>query len=289
MKIRTSIVVLLPLTSCIETGQDQTNIPLFVAGRDISEPIVVEGDVELWLDRAELAFGPLYLCAGTTAGDLCDTARLEWLDAVVVDTMEVEPIRAGDLIGTTGPVASWMYDLGISSQLTQPDPVVLRAAASLDDASFVVEGRALIGDIELPFSASIPIQQTDNTELGIPVVRKSVSETFFRDVASDEPGLVVRFDPAAWVSGIDLTPYVTREQCSPAGAAIVCDSRIERVCNNDGTELSSVDCGAVGQVCLPDRGCAERLDIGEDTEAFRSIRNALLSGERPSFAWMSAP
>ena len=82
------------------------------------------GDVSVTIDRADLAFGPLYLCAGATAGDLCDTARFEWLDSAVVDTTLSDPVKVGELSGVTGTVRSWMYDLGLSSQLTREAPFI---------------------------------------------------------------------------------------------------------------------------------------------------------------------
>jgi hypothetical protein len=205
-----------------------------------------------------------------------------------VNTLASEPTTAGELVGITGPVQSWMYDLGISSQLTRSTPFILAAASELGGASFVLEGRAAVGGLELPFSASVPLQQTDDTELGVPVVRKSTSDSFFRDVGDDESGLVVRFDPGAWVRRIDLRPYVTADACVPAGPAIACDEAVERTCA-DGAELSRRDCSELGQVCVPSQGCRERLTIEGDTEAFRSLRNELVSGARPTFEWDYVP
>lgn len=270
---------------CADTGQDRLEVPLFVAGSDISEPIVAVGGVALSIERADLAFGPLYLCAGATAGDLCDTARLEWLDTVVVDATLPEPVRAGDLTGVTGPVRSWMYDLGISSQLTRAQPFVLDAAAALDGASFVVAGQASLAGLRVPFSASIPIQQSEATELGVPVIRKSTSEAFLREESAGEGALLVRFDAAAWLRGLDLRPYVEDTTCSSGGPALVCAGAVEQSCAPDGTRSSTRDCAALGQVCLIARGCAAELTIEPDSEAFRSLRNALLSGSRPTFEW----
>jgi hypothetical protein len=287
MKMKTALLVL-AISGCAETGQDRIHVALFVAGTDVSEPTVAVGDVLVTIDRAELAFGPLYLCAGTTAGDLCDTARLEWLETVVVNTMAPEPAAAGELVGITGPVQSWMYDLGISSQLTRSTPFILPAAGELGGASFVLEGRAAVAGIELPFSAAVPIQQTDDTELGVPVVRKSSSDSFFRDVRDGELGLVVRFDPGAWVRRVDFRPYAAAETCVPVGAAVACDGTVERSCEGE-TELSRRDCSELGQVCLPGLGCADELSIESDSEAFRSLRNELVSGGRPSFEWDYLP
>lgn len=281
-------VIVAAAGGCAETGQDRTRVPLFVAGTDVSEPILAVGEVPVTIERAQLAFGPLYLCAGATAGDLCDTARLEWLESIVVDTTDSQPAAAGELFGITGPVRSWMYDLGISSQLTRTTPFVLDAASELGGASLVIEGRAVVDGIELPFAGSVVIQQTDETELGVPVVRKSASEAFFRDIGTEESGLVVRFDPGAWVRGIDFRTLVATDTCSAAGPAIVCDGTVERTCE-DGTELSRRDCGELGQVCSPEQGCSDGLTLEPSSEAYRSVRNALVSQGRPSFEWRKLP
>ncbi len=273
---------------CAETGQDRATVPLLVAGTEISGPIEALLEVPVTIERADLAFGPLYLCAGANAGDLCDTARFEWLDSVVVDTTEPEPVLIGQLTGVTGTVRSWMYDLGISSQLTRLEPFVLDAASELGGTSFVLEGVADVDGIEIPFVASVPVQQTDDTELGVPVVRKSTSEVFQRDVSDEESGLLVRFDPTTWVQGIDFRSYITNEVCAEDSPVTVCDGLIERSCEA-GSEVSSRDCGELGQVCLRDQGCAQQLIIESDSQAHRSLRNALLSGVRPSFSWDKIP
>lgn len=287
MKARLALaLVAVSGAACVETAQNRTGVPLLVAGTDTPQAVIAVGEVPITIARADLAFGPLYLCAGATAGALCDTARLEWLEAVVVDTTAAEPKPAGTLVGTTGNVQSWMYDLGISSQLARAEPFVLEAAQELGGASLVVAGSALVEAIELPFVASVPIQQTEDTEPGVPVVRKSTSDPFFRDIGVGETGLVVRFDPAVWVRALDFRPYVAADVCAPTAPAIVCDGTLERRCKGD-TELSNRDCSELEQVCLPDQGCAERLSIEPGTEAYRSLRNAIVSGRRPSFEWTS--
>jgi hypothetical protein len=283
------IVAAIACAGCADTGQEQVQVPLFVAGSDVSEPLIAAGNVLVTIERADLAFGPLYLCAGATAGDLCDTARLEWLGTTIVDTTNANPKRAGELRGVTGAVRSWMYDLAISSQLTRSQPFVLDAARDLGNASFVLAGRANVDGVEIPFSASVPVQQTDATEFGVPVVRKSTSDAFFRDVTPREPGLVLRFDPGPWLRGIDFRPYVAHDACASGGPTVACAGATESTCDDTGVELSSRDCGELGQVCLPGRGCAKELAFAADSEAFRSLRNALVSGARPTFTWDYLP
>src|SRR5690606_17259403 len=102
--VRLCCMVTVGALGCADVGQKNETITLFVAGTDLSEPVIAVGEIEVLVDRADLAFGPLYLCAGATAGELCDTARLEWLDSVVVDTTSPEPMQVGELTGVTGHV-----------------------------------------------------------------------------------------------------------------------------------------------------------------------------------------
>ena len=115
---RLTLVICLALCGCGEQQQQRVSIPLYVAGTTLSKPVEARGGVRLNISRAELAFGALYLCAGASAGDLCESARLEWLGSALIDTLDASPQEVGALTGVTGPVRSWMYDLGLSSQLT---------------------------------------------------------------------------------------------------------------------------------------------------------------------------
>ncbi len=271
---------------CIGTSQEEVQIPILVAGTDVSDGATARDAVRVTITRANLAFGPLYLCPGNQAGALCDTARLEWLDSVVIDTTNPEAVDAGELIGISGPVRSWMYDLGISSQLTREDPFVLDAAMELGDASLLLEGAAEAGGQLLPFSASVPVQQTGDTELGIPVIRKSTTDPFSHDVAGDEAGLVVRFDPRSLFVNVDFGAYVEDVACAPDGPEVRCGGSVEQRCAPDGSIATSRDCADEGQVCVAGVGCANEIEIDASSEAFRAIRNGLVSGRRPTFEWL---
>ena len=282
------ITAMAMIASCVETGQQQVEFPLFVAGSTVAEPIIAVGDVPIVLDRADLAFGPLYLCAGASAGELCDTARAEWLGSVVVDTLDPSPVQAGQMSGVSGTVRSWMYDLGISSQLTRDDPYVLEAARQLDGFSLILEGKATVDQVELPFRAELAIQQNSETELGVPVIRKSASENFFHDITGDEEGLTVRFDPVPWVSNVDFRYLLSSGTCAEQSAGFVCDGLLEKRCDEDGV-AETRDCSDSGQVCGTQSGCTDSLEIQTETEAYRMIRSRLTSGARPVFVWQNAP
>jgi hypothetical protein len=233
---------------CVDPGQHHVELPLFVAGSEGSRQVIARGDIPVTLDEAKLAFGPLYLCAGFQAGELCDTARLEWLGSSVVDALSPQPVLIGRLHGVTGAVRSYMYDLGISSQLTRAEPFMLDAATELGGVSVRIAGRAQLGELEVPFVALIPIQQSSQTERGVPVVRKGSNQAFFHEVERSEAGLLLSFNPAPWVAGVDFRPLFSDAE-----------------------------------------GGATELELHPESEAFRSIRNAVVLEGRPQFGWGFLP
>jgi hypothetical protein len=243
------------LLSCGEAGQSRVSVPLYASGVELSEPIEARGGVTLTLTRAELAFGALYLCAGVSAGDLCESARLEWLDSAVIDTLDPTPQTLGTLTGVSGSVRSWMYDLGLSSQLTAEEPFVLEASKELGGYSFILEGVAELDGARASFSARVKIQQSDDTELGVPVIRKSSAERFEHEVDAEESGLLLKFDPRPWLSGLDLNSYLSGVACEE----VPCEP----------SELT--------------------FEITSPSEAHRALRIALLTRGRPTFTWGYTP
>ncbi len=197
--------LVLVTAGCIDTGQAEVSFPLRVAGvagRDRGE---TPDGWSIELAQAQLAFGPLYLCPGFTAGALCERARMEWVDSTVVDALDPDPRDAGSLDGVTGFVRSWMFDLGITSLLTEQTARVLPSAESLGGNSVRIEGVATRDGTSIPFSIALAIQQSDDTEIGVSVVRKSTSDTFEHDITESDTGLTVRFDPIGWLTGVDFT------------------------------------------------------------------------------------
>ncbi|MEZ4445124.1 MAG: hypothetical protein R3B72_38985 [Polyangiaceae bacterium] len=193
------------LAGCGRPGAVETSIPLMVAGTELEAPIEGRDGWSIELSRADLAFGPLYLCSGVKAGDLCETARAEWVDSIVVDVLDPEARYVGDLHGSTGWTRSWMYDLGIVSLLAKQNAEPLSAAEALGGVSLVLEGTASKDGAISPFLARAPIQQEEGTEKGVPVVRKSAADPFEHEITGEDERLLVRFDAASWAREIDFT------------------------------------------------------------------------------------
>jgi hypothetical protein len=274
--------------SCIDTGQQDVAIPLWVSGSSTTNTVSSTGDWAIELEQAQVAFGPLYLCAGYQAGALCDTARVEWVESVVVDALDPAPHEAGQLTGVSGVVRSWMYDLGITSLLTQQRPEALSAANSLGGNSVRIAGVAVKGARRVPFAIAMPVQQEEATEIGVSVVRKSTTEVFEHEIRGDEQALTVRFDAAPWVREIDFESLVEDASCMATGAPRVCAGNVELTCDASGATIVQRDCGQTNQTCVRAQGCVERVSFSPESQGFRAVKAALVAGARPSFEWMFA-
>lgn len=275
----------LALCGCIDTSVEATTIDLAVAGSDATAPFEGRNGATITLERADVAFGPLYLCSGVTAGALCDEALAEWREAAVVDALDPSPVDVGVMDAITGTTRSYMFDYGIVSRLTSAAPLVLPAAESLGGASVVIEGRVDVDGQTVPFSLAMPITQGPEAEQGVSVVRSNEAEGFEHDIAPDGGSrLVVTLDPRAWLATADFAALVQDEACAP-GAGVVCAGSVEQTCAADGSVMEARDCGEAGQVCLRDTGCADRADVDPTGQIGRSLRNGLTAGERPSFTF----
>jgi hypothetical protein len=236
------------LLSCGASPQDVVEIPLVAFGRDASSWETNE-EMTLSLTRADVAFGPLYVCAGVQAGANCDTARLEWRESAVVDALSEEPQQLGILEGVSGTVRSWMFDYGITSLLTENAPKILSAAHELGGVSLVLEGKAVLSGTEVPFSVEVVVQQEDTAERGVPVVRKSSSDVFSGEVTVDTEVLEVRFDPTVWAAALRRSYFEERAANCEVGA---------------------------DETCSP-------VEFEPSSRAAQVIRHAMTSGSRPLF------
>jgi hypothetical protein len=279
----------LAVASCADVGQDAASIPLRVGGSSVGSPISAASGWTIELTRADLAFGPLYLCAGYQAGSLCDTARAEWIETAVVNALDANAHDVGVLTGVTGNVRSWMYDLGITSLLTKQTPEPLAAADMLDGNSVRLEGVARKAPHAIPFLLAIPIQQDEATEIGASVVRKSGGDRFDHEITGDEAAFTVRFDPSSWMKDVDFEALVEDSTCAAGGPAVVCANTIELQCSSAGAIDSQRDCAVEGLACLRGVGCTDRTAFAPGSQGARAVRTALVAGVRPTFEWSDAP
>ncbi|QQR90621.1 MAG: hypothetical protein IPJ88_02440 [Myxococcales bacterium] len=241
-----TLILLLQLTACIDTGQEQISFPFSVAGTEHKDGFEGRNGWIITLQRADLAFGPLYLCAGTRAGELCENARGQWLQSVVVDALNAEAQPAGTIEAYSGTVRSWMYDLGFASLLTQEDSLELQAAKDLGGSSLRISGTAEQGATIIPFTGNLRLVRQEETEQGVSLVRSSSSDVF-ENTLSQSSELHIVFDASAWFASLDFANVAQSAGC------------IDSLC--------------------------EEQDLAEHEQALRALSNDIVAGQRPSFQW----
>lgn len=269
--------LLLVAFGCSDPGPRPIEVPLTVSGDSSSATIETALGPALRLEEARLAFGPLYFCAGPSGAASCDVARLEWLETAVVDLLDDATRPAGTLRGTSGHVASYLCDLGISSQLTDDEPFVRDAAAELGGNSLVLRGSVEWGSRRLPWSASLVLAQTDATVQGTPLIQSSQSQRLAQDITDDLARVNVRFSASKWLTAVDFSPYFAEEPCF--AGTVVCQGDSMVACSESAEPEETTDCLAQGQVCLPGIGCQDELVLGD--AALRTLKANVISGLGP--------
>ncbi len=272
------------LGGCIDTSVEATTVALSARGdADADAPFDGRNGATITLQRADLAFGPLYLCAGVQAGEHCDEALAQWTDAAVIDALSPEPQALGPMEAITGTARSYMYDLGITSLLTRDEPLVSEAAGSLGDASVVIEGTAELDGQALPFTVRVRVEQDAEVEQGVPVIRSAEADGFEGALLPDDASsLEVAFDPRPWLATADFASLFEDRPCAP-GVPIACAGSLEQTCDADGALVTSRECADLGQACLRGVGCAASLEVGPDSQIARALRAGVEAGARPLF------
>ncbi len=200
--------------ACGTTGAEPFAYPIAVTGAGASFPI---GDWQVTLERAELALGPIYLCAtAADSPDLCAVAQGEFTDVAVVDLLAAAPQAIGEVDSLAGDVRSAMLDYGISWFTTQ---TAATAGSELGHSAHLT-GTAIRGDITLSFDALVDV---------VPPLRGSPALVGVRarvDAPDETSRLLLRINPGAWLLGVDFDalaaqgPSVEIRPGDPAHAAI---------------------------------------------------------------------
>ncbi len=203
--IRDLSIGLLPalLGACGDTGRAELSLPVFAEGTKARD-VEIEG-ARIRLTQAEIAFGPLYLCATESAeSDLCETALAELLSTQTCDGLSPRQQPFPELAGTTGKVQSGFFDYGITWGLTQQMP-------SPNKGSVRGHSARLRGQIELDdgpsfaFHADIDIEPLSAGDAAVNGLRTR------HDLTTDTQSLTVLFDPNAWLRRIKLAGILMLE------------------------------------------------------------------------------
>jgi len=260
----------LGLLACTESATVPVSLELRVSGGP--GVTTLPDGTRLALSRADLAFGPVYLCAGAQAGATCDTALGEWRSAEVVDTLDPAERTIGELEGYSGRALSYMHDCGLVSLLTRDEPLVLPAADDLGGRSVVIEGTAEVdgGDTLVPFRLELTLASSTEVDRGQPVVRSSPGD-FDAVVDGDHSTLRARFTPADWLTGLDRAAFWQESSCQSGDRGFVCAGAVSQNCETG----EDVDCSAQEQICAPDQGCQDIIRYDGDSAPGRAVSQAI--------------
>lgn len=185
---------LLALCGCVDDGRSRATVELLARGA--ASPVLVDGGWTITLTRADVAFGPAYLCATAAASsELCTTAVLEFLEAQTIDGLDPVPTPLGILEGVTGSVRSAQYDFGIPFLLTESMPTPL--PGSVSGHSALLEATATDGvdsfDLSITLDVAAPVSGT-TAIVGAPLVAL---------IPESGATLTIAVDPREWLRGLD--------------------------------------------------------------------------------------
>lgn len=189
-----SATLLLALAACGDTGAPAFQAPVYARG---GAATVQAGAWTVTLTRAEVALGPVYLCATAAASsDLCPSAVAELTDVAAVDALAPAAQELGVLDIVPGEVRSAMLDYGITWLPTETRPTAKDGAPAGHSARFA--GTAVQGDMSLEFTADVdlaPPLQGGRTIEGLQLPRFTPA-----------PGgsLRITVDAASWWIAVDF-------------------------------------------------------------------------------------
>lgn len=189
-----TFAALLLLAGCDETGRERARVAL--EARGVGATSFVEAGFTITITRADVAFGPAYLCATRgSSTELCEVAVIETTVAHPFDALDPAAQPLGELLGLTGTIRTAQYDLGIAFLLPDTEPRPLPGA--IDGHSVVLEGTATDGVTTIDFVVDVDVvaKVSGNTA----IVGARVDGT----IPAAGATLTVGAEPARWLAGLD--------------------------------------------------------------------------------------
>lgn len=200
MKTGSFALALLLCGACGETTGQRFEVPLFAQGSG-AQPVGIRGGT-VTLRRAEVAFGPLYLCASKAAElELCESALAEHLATHTIDALSSRRTQLGVLAAVSGTVRGGFYDYGLSWLLTRSAPTA--SDGSVDGHSARFEGD-VVGDAgeTLSFSVDIDIAPISR---GASAVHGKSEEHQLRE---SNDALTLQIDAQRWFARIRIEELI---------------------------------------------------------------------------------
>lgn len=192
--MRAALLSILGL-GCGSAGASE--VRYLVVAEGAASPPFAAGDWMVTLDVARVSLGPIYFCATAAASSsLCPAAVQEFAGVAEFDALRPAAQPLGFVTGAPGSIRSASYDLGITWFTTQRTATPAAASAG---RSAHFEGHATLGSRTLRFVCDVratPMIQ------GAQVVQGARVSA---DVTGSNVRLVVRADPAAWWTAVDLS------------------------------------------------------------------------------------
>ncbi len=180
--------------SCGDSGSARLEIPATAHGTQARD-VEIDGAI-LRLTRAEVAFGPLYLCAAESAkSELCGTALAELLSTRLVDGLATKAQPLGTMEATSGSVRSGFFDYGITWRLTQQAPRPNPGARH--SARFEGTIDLLNGD-RYTFHAEMDIKPLSPGDAAVNGLKTR------HELGRQTQTLSIMFDPSAWLTKVKL-------------------------------------------------------------------------------------
>lgn len=208
-------LVLLLSAACGDTSQQRLRIPVRFEGSQ--RDFLMLAEARFTLSRAELAFGPLYLCATEGADvELCDVALGELLETVTLDALSPAQVEVGTLAATTGSVRSALYDYGFSWLLTEQAP---RASPGAPEGhSLVLEGVVTRAERTLQLTARVDIRPLAAGDAALNALATS------RELSPGDQ-LILRVDPYRWLSRINVDKLFELDEDGDGQVALTPDTQ----------------------------------------------------------------
>ncbi|HEX5656268.1 MAG TPA: hypothetical protein VFX59_03695 [Polyangiales bacterium] len=206
--------LLIFLVGCADTGQEHVDLPLTATGT--AAHAVALGDATLTLTRADVAYGPTYLCASESGrAELCEVAVAEFLGTVPIRALEPAVQPLGVLNATTGNVRSGLFDYGISWLLTQNEARANPGA--IEGHSAILEGTVTRGAESVRFSATIDAKPSMSGD-------SAVNGQSTRFTIGAKSALNIAADPHLWVNNLDADALFALDTDGDGAVVIPADS-----------------------------------------------------------------